>query len=64
MRFNYAIYIFGAIIAHLTVFLLNILWEYCKNIKKITQNVVYKFVASVDGYPHKVYLGTAEGDFK
>ena len=28
------------------------------------ENVVYKCVASVDGYPNKVYLGTAEGDFK
>ena len=28
------------------------------------ENVVYKCVASVDGYPNKVYLSTAEGDFK
>ena len=28
------------------------------------ENAVYKCVASVDGYPNKVYLGTAEGDFK
>ena len=28
------------------------------------ENIVYKCVASVDGYPNKVYLGTAEGDFK
>ena len=27
-------------------------------------NIVYKCVASVDGYPIIVYLGTAEGDFK
>ena len=29
-----------------------------------TENIVYKCVASVDGYPNKVYLDTAEGDFK
>ena len=28
------------------------------------ENIVYKCVASVDVYPNKVYLGTAEGDFK
>ena len=28
------------------------------------ENIVYKCVASVHGYPNKVYLGTAEGDFK
>ena len=28
------------------------------------ENIVYKCVASVDGYPNKVYLGTAESDFK
>ena len=28
------------------------------------ENIVYKYIASVDGYPLKVYLGTAEGDFK
>ena len=28
------------------------------------ENIVYKLVASVDGYSNKVYLGTAEGDFK
>ena len=28
------------------------------------ENIVYKCVASVDGYSNKVYLGTAEGDFK
>ena len=28
------------------------------------ENIVYKFVASVDGYPNKVYLDTAEGYFK
>ena len=28
------------------------------------ENIVYKCVASVDGYPIIVYLGTAEGDFK
>ena len=25
---------------------------------------MYKCIASVDGYPNEVYLGTAEGDFK
>ena len=29
-----------------------------------TENIVYKCVASVDWYPNKVYLGTAEGDVK
>ena len=29
-----------------------------------TENIVYKCVASVHRYPNKVYLGTAEGDFK
>ena len=28
------------------------------------ENIVYKCVASVDHYPNKVYLGTAESDFK
>ena len=28
------------------------------------ENIVYKCVASLDWYPNKVYLGTAEGDFK
>ena len=28
------------------------------------ENIVYKCVASVDRYPNKVYLGTAEVDFK
>ena len=28
------------------------------------ENIVYKCVALVHGYPKKVYLGTAEGDFK
>ena len=28
------------------------------------ENIVYKCIASVHGYPNKVYLGTAEGDFK
>ena len=28
------------------------------------ENIVYKCVASIDGYPNKVYLGTAEGDFR
>ena len=28
------------------------------------ENIVYKCVASVHGYPNKVYLGSAEGDFK
>ena len=28
------------------------------------ENVVYKCVASLDGYPNKVYLGITEGDFK
>ena len=28
------------------------------------ENIVYKYVASVDEYPNKVYLGTAEVDFK
>ena len=27
-------------------------------------NIVYKCVASVDGYPNKAYLGTAKDDFK
>ena len=29
-----------------------------------TENIVYKWAASVDGYPNKVHLGTTEGDFK
>ena len=29
-----------------------------------TENMVYKCIASVDGYPNKVFLGTAEGNFK
>ena len=29
-----------------------------------TQNIVYKCTVSADEYPSKVYLGTAEGDFK
>ena len=28
------------------------------------QNILYKYVASIDGYPNEVYLGTTEGDFK
>ena len=28
------------------------------------ENIVYKCVASVDGCPNKVYVSTAEGDFK
>ena len=28
------------------------------------ENIVYKCVAAVHGYPNKVYLGTAEDDFK
>ena len=28
------------------------------------ENIVYKCATSVDGYPNKVYLDTAEGDFK
>ena len=28
------------------------------------ENTVYKCVASIYGYPNKVYLGTKEGDFK
>ena len=28
------------------------------------ENIVYKCVASVDGYPNKVYLSTAKSDFK
>ena len=28
------------------------------------ENTAYKRIASVDGYPNKVYLGTVEGDFK
>ena len=28
------------------------------------ENIVYKCVATVDGYPNKVYLGTTEGDIK
>ena len=28
------------------------------------ENIVYKCVASADGYPNKVYLGTGESDFK
>ena len=28
------------------------------------ENIVYKYVAPVHGYLNKVYLGTAEGDFK
>ena len=28
------------------------------------QNIVYKCTVSADEYPSKVYLGTAEGDFK
>ena len=29
-----------------------------------TENIVYKCVASVDGYPNKVYLDTAQDDFQ
>ena len=28
------------------------------------ENIVYKYAASVEGYPYKFYLGAAEGDFK
>ena len=28
------------------------------------ENIVYKWVASVDGYPNKFYLGTTKSDFK
>ena len=28
------------------------------------EDIVYKSFASVDGYPNKIYLGTAKGDFK
>ena len=28
------------------------------------ENIFYKCVASLEGYPNKVYLGTAKGDFK
>ena len=28
------------------------------------ENIVYKCVAAVDGYPNKSYLGTTKGDFK
>ena len=37
----------------------------CVRVSKCrAENIVYKCVASVHGYPNKVYLGTAEGDFK
>ena len=29
-----------------------------------TENIVYKCIASTSGPPDKLYLGTAEGDFK
>ena len=29
-----------------------------------TENIIYKCIASTSGHPDKVYLGTAEGDFK
>ena len=38
--------------------------EYHFDSKYRTENIVYNYVASVDGYPSKFYLGTAEGDFK
>ena len=38
--------------------------EYHFDSKCRTENIVYNYVASVDGYPSKFYLGTAEGDFK
>ena len=34
------------------------------DVKCRAENIVYKCVASVDGYSNKIYLGTAEGDFK
>ena len=34
------------------------------DVKCRAENTVYKCVASVDGYSNKIYLGTAEGDFK
>ena len=38
--------------------------EYPLDGKCRAENTVYKCAASVDGYPNKVYLGTAEGDLK
>ena len=32
--------------------------------KSRTENIIYKCIASRSGHPDKVYLGTAEGDFK
>ena len=29
-----------------------------------TENIIYKCITSRSGHPDKVYLGTAEGDFK
>ena len=29
-----------------------------------TENIIYICIASTSGHPDKVYLGTAEGDFK
>ena len=29
-----------------------------------TENILYKYIVSTSGHPDKVYLGTAEGDFK
>ena len=38
--------------------------EFPLDVKCRAENIFYKCVASVDGYPNKVYLGAAESDFK
>ena len=29
-----------------------------------TENIIFKCIVSISGHPDKIYLGTAEGDFK
>ena len=38
--------------------------EYPLDDKCRAENIVYKCVVTVDGYPNKVYLGTAGGDLQ
>ena len=38
--------------------------EFPLDVKCRAENIFYKCVASVYGYPNKVYLGAAESDFK
>ena len=38
--------------------------EYPLEGKCRSEDIIYKYVVTATGHPRKVYLGTAEGDFK